>query len=196
LARNLLSQPGLCSISTIERASDRFAAVRGGKVTPPSTDRGKLLPLDSDSSSKRIAYVITYHALCRHAHLASAEYSPPWPWAQERLAVGFRFRFFQQHGSSNSGWIRTKSFWQLVQFAATGHRRETRACGYEPGRIGWQRSVYIRCSWICGRGSQDKRYGLIPTSRMAASSCSAVKGLLKSAMLRSSGNQSRSVAVS
>jgi hypothetical protein len=39
----------------IERASDRFAAVRGGKVTPLPTDRGKLLPLDSDSSFKRIA---------------------------------------------------------------------------------------------------------------------------------------------
>jgi hypothetical protein len=39
----------------IERASDRFAAVRGGKDTPLPTDRGKLLPLDSDSSFKRIA---------------------------------------------------------------------------------------------------------------------------------------------
>jgi len=64
----------------IERASDRFVALRGGKVTPLPTDRGKLLPLDHDSFSKRIAYVITYHAHCRHAHPADIEYAPSWPW--------------------------------------------------------------------------------------------------------------------
>jgi hypothetical protein len=32
----------------IERALGRLAAVRGGKVTPLPTDRGKFLPLDSD----------------------------------------------------------------------------------------------------------------------------------------------------
>jgi len=195
LARNLLSSAGPCNISTIERASDRFAPFRGGKVTPLSTDRGKELPLDSDSSSKRIAYVITYHALCRHAHAAGVEYSPPWPWPQERFAVGLHCRFLQQHGSSDSGRIRAKPFWQLVQFAAAGHRCKTRACGYESGRIDGQWSRFIRCSWNC-RGSQDKRYGLIPRPRIAASSCSAVKGLLKSATLRSFGNRSRSVALS
>ena len=195
MARNLLSSLGLCNISTIERASDRFAPFRGGKVTPLSTDRGKDLPLDSDSSSKRIAYVITYHALCRHAHAAGAEYPPPWPWPQKRLAVGFHQRILQQHGSSDSGWIRAKPFWQLVQFAAAGHRCKTRTCGCESGRIDRQRSRFIRCGRNC-RGSQDKRYGLIPGSRIAASSCSAVKGLLKSATLRSFGNRSRSVALS
>jgi hypothetical protein len=63
----------------IERAADRFVAVRSGKITPLPTDGGKLLPLDHDSSFKRIAYVITYHTLCRHAHPAGTEYSPSWP---------------------------------------------------------------------------------------------------------------------
>jgi hypothetical protein len=134
LARNLLSSLGLCNISTIERASDRFAAFRGGKVTPLSTDRGKVLPLDRDSSLKRIAYVITYHALCRHAHPAGAEYSPSWPWPQERLAVGFHCRFLQQHGSAKSGGIRAKSSWQLVQRAAAGYRGPTLGSSNERGR--------------------------------------------------------------
>jgi len=30
----------------VECVSDRFTAVRGGKLRPPPTDRGKLLPLD------------------------------------------------------------------------------------------------------------------------------------------------------
>jgi hypothetical protein len=63
----------------IERVSERFAAVRGGKITPLPTDRGKLLPLAHDSSFKRIAYVSTYHAHCRHAGPARSESSLSWP---------------------------------------------------------------------------------------------------------------------
>jgi hypothetical protein len=63
----------------IERASDRFVAVRGGKIKPLPTGGGNLLPLDHDSSFKRIAYVVTYHAPCRHAHPAGSESSPSWP---------------------------------------------------------------------------------------------------------------------
>jgi hypothetical protein len=81
LARNLLKLTCLCSISTIDRASDRFAAVRGGKVTPLSTGSGKLLPLDSDSFFKRIAYVITCHSLDRQLHSSGGEHSPTWSWS-------------------------------------------------------------------------------------------------------------------
>jgi hypothetical protein len=63
----------------IERASDRCGAVRGGKITPLPTDGGKLLPLDHDSSFKRIAYVITNHAFRRRAHSAGSESSLSWP---------------------------------------------------------------------------------------------------------------------
>jgi hypothetical protein len=63
----------------IERAPDRFVAVSGGKVSPPPTNRGNLLPLDRDSSFKRIAYVITNHAFRRRAHSAGSESSLSWP---------------------------------------------------------------------------------------------------------------------
>jgi hypothetical protein len=56
----------------IERASERLIAVTGGKVAPPPTAGGKSLPLDGDSSFKRIAHVITYHAFCRFAHATHA----------------------------------------------------------------------------------------------------------------------------
>jgi len=174
----------------IERASDRCGAVRGGKITPLPTDGGKLLPLDHDSSFKRIAYVITNHTHCRHPHPAGTEYAPSWPWRpwpQKSLAIGSHYQF-QHHGSPNCGWKRAKPSWQLVQFAAASHRRHALVSGYEPGRIGHQGGVWFRSGRIgssrigSGRSLQDKRYGLTPTSRIAASSCSAVNGLLKNSM--------------
>jgi hypothetical protein len=125
----------------IERASECLIAVRDGKVTPLPTDRGKSLPLDHESFFKRIAYVITYYAPCRHGRPAGSDYtrSMPWPWRpwpQKGLAVGSHHQFHEHHGSSNSGWNRAKPSWQLVQFAAAGHRRHTLSSGYEPGRIG------------------------------------------------------------
>src|SRR5579864_9077208 len=116
LARILLSGMGLCRIYPIERAAERFAAVSGGKLTPLQPMRGKLLPLDSDSSFKRIAHVITCHSLCRHRDPAGGEYSPSQPWPQKGLDVGPQRRFLEQHGRSNSGWLHAKPVWQLVQF--------------------------------------------------------------------------------
>jgi hypothetical protein len=64
----------------IEFDSEHRAGNTGGKVAPLPTAGGKLLPLDHDSSFKRIAYVITYHALCRYARTAGGEFAPSWPW--------------------------------------------------------------------------------------------------------------------
>jgi hypothetical protein len=150
----------------LERDSKRLIAVPGGKLTPLPTDGGKSLPLDGDSHFKRIANVITYHARCRHPQPSGSEFAGSWPrpWPQEGLAVGCHYRFFEQHGSSNSGWNRAKPFRQLVQFAAANHRRPTRSSGSETGRTDWRRG-FIGSSGICGRGRrQDRRYGLILAS--------------------------------
>jgi hypothetical protein len=158
----------------IERASDRFVALPCGKVTPLPTGRGKLLPLDSDSSFKRIAYVITSHSLCRHRRSSRGEYSPSRSRAQKGFAAGSYRRLLEQHRRSSSGRIHAESFRQPVQFAAADHRRPSRVCGYEPGCIDHQRGGFIRCGWICGRCGQDKRHGLILKSRIAASGCGLV----------------------
>jgi hypothetical protein len=188
----------------IESDSERLIAVTGGKATPLPTVGGKSLPLDSDSFLKRIDYVITYHAPCRHAHPAGSESAPSWPWRpwpQKGLAVGshFHFEFHEHRGDSHCGWDCAKPSWQLVQFAAAGHRRYTRGSGCESGGIGDQCGPgfpgLCRSRWIGGRrGPQDQCYGLIPRARIAASSCSALKGLLKNSMDCSLESLLRSVA--
>ena len=198
---------GLCCILMIENDLERLIAVTGGKVAPLPTAGGKSLPPDSDSFLKRIAYVITYHAPCRHARPAGCESAPSWPWRpwpQKGLGIGSHFHFyFQCHehrGDSHCGWDCAKPSWQLVQFAAAGHRRHTLGSRYESGGVGDQRGhkfpgLCIRSRWIGGgRSPQDQCYGLIPRSRIAASSCSALKGLLKNSMERSLENLPRSVA--
>jgi hypothetical protein len=179
----------------IESDSERLIAVTGGKVAPLPTVGGKSLPLDTDSFLKRIAYVITYHAPCRHAHPAGSESAPSWPWRpwpQKGLAGGshFHFQFHEHRGDSYCRWDRAKPPWQLVQFAAAGHRRHTPGSGYEFG------GVCDQCGpRFPGRSSpQDQCYGLIPRSRIAASSCSALKGLLRNSMDCSPENLLRSVA--
>jgi hypothetical protein len=179
----------------IESDSERLIAVTGGKVAPPPTVGGKSLPLDSDSFLKRIAYVITYHAPCRHAHTAGSESAPSWPWRpwpQKGRGAGFHFYFhFHEHrGDSQRGWDCAKPAWQLVQFAAAGYRRHTLGSGYESGGIRDQRGLWIGSGWIGGRRSpQDQCDGLISSSlsdlrqaarsRIAASSRAAPKGLMR-----------------
>jgi hypothetical protein len=191
---------GLCCILMIENDSERLIAFSGGKVAPLPTAGGKSLPPDSDSFLKRIAHVITYHAPCRHAHPAGSESASSWPWRpwpQKGLGVGshfhFRFdcQFYEHRGDSHCGWDCAKPSWQLVQFAAAGHRRHTLGSGYESGGVGDQRGHKFPGG---GRSPQDQCHGLIPRSRIAASSCSALKGLLKNSMDRSLENLPRSVA--
>jgi hypothetical protein len=167
----------------IESDSGRLFAVTGGKVTPLPTVGGKSLPLDSDSFLKRIDYVITYRSPCRHTHPAGSESAPSWPWRpwpQKGLAVGshFHFQFHDHRGDSHCSWDCAKPSWQLVQFAAAGHRRHTRGSGCESGGIGDQCGARFhslwRSRWIGRRSPQDQCYGLIPRSRIAASSCSAL----------------------
>ena len=156
----------------IESDSERPIAVTGGKVTPRPTVGGKSLPLDSDSFLKRIDYVITYHAPCRHARPAGCESAPSWPWRpwpQKGLGVGshFHFQFHEHRGDSHCGWDCAKPSWQLVQFAAAGHRRHTLGSGHESGGIGDQcgprfPGVWFRSRRVGGRRSpQDQCYGLI-----------------------------------
>jgi hypothetical protein len=147
----------------LERASKRLIALPGGKLTPLPTDGGKSLPLDGDSHFKRIAYVITYLALCRHAQPSGSQFagSWPWPWPQKGLAVGCHRQLHQHHSGPHSGWNRAKPFRQLVQFAAANHRRPNRSSGSETGRADRRRG-FIGSGWICGCGRrQDKRFGLI-----------------------------------
>jgi hypothetical protein len=181
----------------IELISEHRAGDISGKVAPLPTAGGKLLPLAHDSFLKRIAYVITYHALRRYPRPAGGESAPSWPWPrpQKGLTVGSHCQFEHHDGSSRSGGNPAKPFGQLVQFAAAGHRRPTLGSGCEPGRIGHRRRLWFRHGWSGCRGSpQDKCYGLIPRSRIAASSCSALKGLLKNSMACWPENLLRSVA--
>jgi hypothetical protein len=128
----------------IELDSEQRAGNTGGKVAPLPTACGKLLPLDPDSSFKRIAYVITYHALCRYARPAGGESAASWPWSrpQKGLTVGSHRQFEHYGGSSRSGWNRAKPFGQLVQLAAAGYRRPAPGSGCEPGRIGDRRRLF------------------------------------------------------